>query len=198
MAKRTLGPSTSLFPMPALLVVVRTGPQSANAMTAAWAGIVGGDPPMMAVEIGRAHYSTPFIEREGSFTVNVPRSDMAVPVDYCGIVSGRQDPDKPGTCGWTLLPSTHISAPRLAECPLSFECRVVRRVEAGAGGFYLVEIVETHADEDILDGEGHIEAGRLDPLIFTPDGWYHRLGDRVAKAFSAGEGLKRPTDAGGR
>ena len=191
MAKKPLGPSTSLFPMPALLVAVKTAPQSANVMTVAWAGIVSGDPPRMALDIGRNHYSTPFIESEGSFTVNVPRSDMAVPVDYCGLVSGSHDPDKPATCRWTLLPSTRIASPLIAECPLNFECRIERKVEAGAGYFYLVEILETHADEAILDGEGKIDAGRLDPLIFTPDGWYYRLGERVEQAFSAGKALRR-------
>ncbi len=191
MAKRLLGPSTSLFPMPALLVAVRTGEGSANVMTVAWAGIVGGNPPMMALEIGQSHYSTPFIEREGNFTVNVPRSDMATPADYCGIVSGSKDPNKPGTCGWTMLPSTRISSPLIAECPLNFECRVVRKVEAGDAAFYLAEILETHADTEALDDKGEIDAQRLDPLIFTPDGWYYRLGERVAKAFSVGKELSR-------
>jgi flavin reductase (DIM6/NTAB) family NADH-FMN oxidoreductase RutF len=36
----------------------------------------------------------PFIEREGQFTINIPRADQAVEADYCGIVSGRKDPDK--------------------------------------------------------------------------------------------------------
>ena len=71
MAKKRLGATTDLFPMPALLVAVRTGEGKANVLTVAWAGIVGGTPPMMALEIGK-HYSTPFIEREGSFTVNIP------------------------------------------------------------------------------------------------------------------------------
>lgn len=189
MAKKALGPSTSLFPMPALLVAVATGEGSANVMTVAWAGIVGGSPPMMALEIGQSHYSTPFIEREGNFTVNVPRSDMATPADYCGIVSGSKDPDKPGTCGWTMLPATRISSPLIAECPLNFECRVVRKVEAGGAAFYLAEILETHADAEALDDKGEIDASRLDPLIFTPDGWYYRLGERVAKAFSVGKEL---------
>lgn len=191
MAKVLLGPSTSLFPMPALLVAVKTGPASANVMTVAWAGIVGGNPPMMALEIGRNHHSTPFIEQEGSFTVNVPRSDMAVPVDYCGVVSGSQDPNKAATCGWTLLPSRHVGSPIIAQCPLNFECRVVQKVEAGEGAFYLVEILETHADDGTFGDKGDIDSVRLDPLVFTPDGWYHRLGERVARAFSAGKTLKR-------
>ena len=102
MAKIKLGPTTNLFPMPALLVAVKTGGDSANILTIAWAGIVGGTPPMIALEMGRNHYSTPYIEREGNFTVNIPNTGQVVGADYCGIVSGSKDPDKPSTCGWTM------------------------------------------------------------------------------------------------
>jgi flavin reductase (DIM6/NTAB) family NADH-FMN oxidoreductase RutF len=190
MAKKRLGATTDLFPMPAVLVAVKTGVQSANILTVAWCGIVGGNPPMMALEIG-THYSTPFILKEGNFSVNVPRSTQVVGVDYCGMVSGAQDPHKPTTCGWTMLPATRISSPLIAECPLNFECRVVRQVEAGQGAFFLVEILETHVDEEALRDGKTIDAQLLDPLIFTPDGAYYQLGARIATAWEAGKVLKK-------
>jgi|YNPNPStandDraft_1061719.scaffolds.fasta_scaffold03618_2 flavin reductase (DIM6/NTAB) family NADH-FMN oxidoreductase RutF len=191
MAKKRLGPTTHLFPMPALLVAVKTGENSANILTIAWGGIVGGEPPMMALDIARSHYSTPFIEREGNFTVNIPRSGQFVQADYCGIVSGRKDPHKAATCGFTLLPSSQISSPIIAECPLNFECRVVRQVEAGESSFFLAEIVETHVDEEALADGKEIDARLLDPLIFTPDGFYFKLGERLGQAFSVGKALRR-------
>lgn len=191
MAKKQLGPTTNLFPMPAALVAVKTGEGSANILTIAWCGIVWGNPPMMALEIGARHYSTPFIEREGNFTVNIPRSSQVVGADYCGMVSGSKDPDKPATCGWTMIPSTKISSPLIAECPLNFECRVARKVEVGKGAFYLAEILETHVDEEVLVGGKTVDASLLDPLIFTPDGNYHKLGERIAKAWDAGKSLKK-------
>jgi len=190
MSKKQLGPTTNLFPMPAVLVAVKTGADSANILTVAWCGIVGGNPPMMALEIGQSHYSTPFIDREGCFTVNVPSSSQVVGVDYCGLVSGTTDPHKPATCGWTMAPGTKTSAPLIVECPLNLECRIVKKVEAGSGVFYLVEIVETHVDEAALATPKRIDAAALDPLIFTPDGFYHKLGPRVGKAWNAGKALK--------
>jgi flavin reductase (DIM6/NTAB) family NADH-FMN oxidoreductase RutF len=192
MAKKRLGPTTNLFPMPAVLVAVKTGERTANILTVAWCGIVGGNPPMIALEIGANHYSTPFIEREGCFTVNVPRSSQAVGVDYCGMVSGTSDPNKPATCGWTMAPASKISAPLIAECPLNLECRIVKIVDTGMGMFYLAEILETHVDEAALAGPKKINAGALDPLIFTPDGFYYKLGERVARAWDAGKALKKP------
>lgn len=189
--KRQLGPTTNLFPMPTLLVAVKTGEHSANVLTVAWAGIVGGNPPMMALEIGANHYSSPFIEREGSFSINIPRSSQVAEADYCGLVSGHSDADKVGTCGWTLAPSRAISAPIIAECPLNLECRVVRKVETGTSSFYLVEIVETHVDEELLRDDKAIDARALDPLIFTPDGAYYALGPCVGRGWDAGKTLKK-------
>ena len=197
MSKKRLGPTTNLFPMPALLVAVKTGENTANIVTIAWAGIVGGDPPMIALDVAASHYSTPFIEREGNFTVNIPRSTQAVEADYCGIVSGRKDANKPATCGWTMIPSTQISSPMIAECPLNLECRLVGRLPAGESTFLLAEILETHVDEDTLDDKGNIVATKLDPLIFTPDGQYFKLGEHVAKAFSVGKALKKRAAAKG-
>jgi flavin reductase (DIM6/NTAB) family NADH-FMN oxidoreductase RutF len=190
MAKRQLGPTTQLYPMPALLVAVRTGEDSAGILTVAWAGIMGGQPPMMALEIGGSHYSTPYIEQEGSFTVNVPSTAQAVGADYCGSVSGTRDSAKAETCGWTLAPSTQIASPIIAECPLNLECRIVRKIEAGRAGFYLVEILETHVDEAALGDDGKPEARALDPLIFTPDGYYYGLGECLGKAWSIGKALQ--------
>jgi flavin reductase (DIM6/NTAB) family NADH-FMN oxidoreductase RutF len=191
MAKKRFGPTTDLFPMPALLVAVRTGVDSANIVTVAWAGVVGDEPPMLALDIAESHYSTPFIEREGNFSVNIPSAAQAVEADYCGIVSGSEDPEKAKTCGFTLLPATQISSPLLAECPLNFECRVAGHAQAGATRFILAEILETHIDETALDSRGKVKAEALDPLIFTPDGAYFRLGERVARAFSVGKKLRR-------
>lgn len=190
MAKKLLGATTHLFPMPVMLVAVKTGEDTANVLTIAWGGIVGGNPPMLALDIGENHYSTPFIEREGSFTVNIPSSSQVAGADYCGMVSGAQDSDKPRTCGWTMAPATQIASPLIAECPLNFECRIVGHLQAGKSRFYLAEILETHVDEEALLGET-ISAPTLDPLIFTPDGFYHQLGPRVGRGWEAGKSLQK-------
>jgi flavin reductase (DIM6/NTAB) family NADH-FMN oxidoreductase RutF len=200
MAKKILGPTTHLYPQPALLVAVRTGEDpegvvTANILTVAWAGVAG-VPPMLALRIGGFHHSTAFIDREGSFTVNVPSSRQVVGVDYCGMVSGREDPDKAATCGWTLIPSTQIASPMIEECPLNFECRVAKKLPMGRGALYLVEILETHVDERALVGEGEISATALDPLIFTPDGHYYRLGECLGPAWQIGAALQRPPREG--
>jgi ADP-ribose pyrophosphatase len=166
--------------MPTLLLAVKTGEGTANILTVAWAGIAGSGPAMIALRIGGFHYSTPFIDRELSFTANVPSSSQIKGVEYCGTVSGREDPDKARTCGWTLLPATQVSSPIIAECPVNFECRVVRKTEIGLGAIYLAEILQTHVDERILAGPRNIDPRALDPVIYGPDGNYYALGPKIA------------------
>jgi flavin reductase (DIM6/NTAB) family NADH-FMN oxidoreductase RutF/ribosomal protein S18 acetylase RimI-like enzyme len=188
--KRHLGPTTWLYPMPTLLVAVRTGPDSANVLTIAWGGIASGNPPTIALGIGAMHHSASIIDQVGDFTVNVPRSIQVAEVDYCGTVSGAQDPDKPTTCGWTMLPSTHVSSPYIAECPINLECRVVETIVRSTNATYLAEILATHVDEELLNARGRVDALLLDPLIWTPDGNYYRLGAIVGREYEMHEALR--------
>lgn len=175
--KTTIGPITKLFPMPTLLLSVATGDGAANVMTVVWAGLIGSGPVMIAVRIGGFHHSAAFINKEMSFALNVPRSSQVALVDYCGTVSGADDPNKAGTCGFTFAPSLHISSPIIAECPVNFECRVLERIPAGKGAIYLAEVLETHVDKDVLEASGKIAATLLDPIIYGTDGKYYKLGE---------------------
>ena len=191
MKKKRIGPSTALYPMPTLLVAVRTGEDSANILTIAWGGLVAGRPPIIGISVGKNHYSTPFLQREGNFSINIPNSQQDVPADYCGTVSGTKDPQKASTCGFTLVPSTIISSPLISECPLNFECRTYREIEFGGSILFMGEVVETHVMEAALDEDGRIVTEQLDPLVFLPNREYRRIGDFISKPFSIGKQLSK-------
>ncbi len=191
MNKRQIGPSTNLFPMPTMLVAVKTGQNSANILTIAWGGILAGNPPIIGISVGKDHYSTPFLRKEGNFTINLPNSQQDVQADYCGIVSGTEDPEKAATCGFTLLPSTKISSPLISECPLNFECTTYREIEFSDGILFMGEVVETHIVESALDEQGRIITERLDPLVFLPNSEYRKIGDFLSEPFSVGKRLAK-------
>ncbi|MDD5190962.1 MAG: flavin reductase family protein [Dehalococcoidales bacterium] len=187
MPKKLIGPSTRLFPMPTLMVCVKTGKDTANILTIAWGGIVNGSPPCIGIGVGKDHYSTPFIRKEKNFTVNIPNSGLDVAADYCGIVRGARNPDKAKTCGLTLAPSTKISSPIIEDCPMNFECKLYKELDFDGMYFFVGEVVETHIDEAVLDARGRIDSEKLDPLIFLPNSEYRRLGALVSRAFSVGK-----------
>ena len=191
MNKKQIGPSTRLFPMPALLAAVRTGENTANILTIAWGGILAGSPPIIGISVGKNHYSTPFLRNESNFTINIPNSQQDVQADYCGTTSGANDPDKASTCGLALVPSTFISSPLIAECPINFECKTYKEIEFKGSILFMGEVVETHVSESVLDQQGKIVSEKLDPLIFLPNGEYWRIGGFVSKAFSVGKALRK-------
>jgi flavin reductase (DIM6/NTAB) family NADH-FMN oxidoreductase RutF len=55
----------------------------------------------------------------------------------------------------------------------------------------LGEIVETHADEDVLTSDGKVDIGLLDPLLYVPGTQEYRgVGSKVADAYTVGVPLK--------
>jgi len=191
MPKKRFGPTTWLYPMPTLLVAVRSGPASANIITLVWGGVASGNPPTIALGIGAMHHSAQLIEQAGDFTVNVARAAQAAGVDYCGVVSGRDDPDKAATCGWTFAPSDVISSPYIVECPINLECRLVDRIVRRTNATYLGEVVATHVDEELLNAQGRADALLVDPLLWAPDGNYYRLGPAIGHEHELGRALKK-------
>jgi len=190
--KKRLGPQNRLYPAPAPLVLSGLGDE-ASMLAVAWITIVGSKPPAIGMALGKRHHTLELIRQCEEFTVNVPTTDMAVQVDYCGIVSGR-DRDKVMESGLTLTPSAVVGPPIIQECPYNLECRVLQELDLPTGNVFVIgEIVETHADENVLNADGKTtDMGKLDPLIYiTGNREYYRLGDKIADAYGIGRALKR-------
>lgn len=188
--KKRIGPVERLFPMPCPLVVGGSM-QEADVLAVAWINVVGSTPPTIAMGLRESRHTLELIRRSDTFTVNIPRADMADVVDYCGLATGRST-DKFAVTGLTLLPSSVVEAPLIAQCPYNIECRVTGEHEIGAYRVILGEIVEAHADEEILrDPDGDlIDVDALDPLVYLAGvREYRRLGEKVADAFSVGKRL---------
>jgi len=189
--KKRLGPVERLYPMPCPLVVGGTL-EHANALAVAWINIVSSTPPTVAMGLRESRNTLALIRETGTFTVNIPPASLAEAVDFCGIVSGRAT-DKLAQAGLTLLPSSVVTTPIIEECPFNLECRVTEEVEVGSYRVILGEIVEAHADDDVLvspDGDV-VDMDKLDPLVYIAGAReYRRLGAKVADAFSVGKSLK--------
>jgi flavin reductase (DIM6/NTAB) family NADH-FMN oxidoreductase RutF len=188
--KKRFGVQSWLYPMPATLVAAaHEGKQGLLAV--AWIGICSGTPPTVAAALRATRATFELIEASGEFTVNVPSVGMEAAYDLCGIVSGRSV-DKFAAAGLTPVPGSVVAAPLVGECPFNLECRVTAIHEMGEYRLVLGEIVETHADESILDVEGKgVDVGKLDPLVYIPGAREYRgLSGKVADAYTVGVPLK--------
>lgn len=187
--KKRLGPSDRLYPMPATLICGGTI-DDADACAVAWMGIVATNPPRIAVALRESRHTLEHIRTSGTFTVNTARAADAAVVDYFGTTPGR-DTDKFAVSGWTLEPSSVVVAPRIAECPYQMECTVTHEIELGSHILLIAEVVDSHAEEDVLDETGEkCDVGKLDPLVYIAGSReYWRLGHKVADAYTIGKSI---------
>jgi len=190
MKKKTLGPQTMLYPMPALLIGSEVDGKP-NFMVAAWSGIACSEPPMLTVAFQPHRHTLKGVKKNRAFSVNVPSVAQMAEVDYCGIFSGKNEPDKANVAGFEIFYGETKGAPLIAQCPVNIECTVVVTMELGSHDLVVGQIKEVHVSEDVLDADGNPDPAKVDPLIFTvPDRNYHRLGEMVGKAFKVGKDLK--------
>ena len=112
-----------------VLLTTRSGDQ-VNTMTIGWGkiGIEWGKPVFIAY-VRESRYTKQLLETSGEFTVNVPLSDVKRDIlGYCGTRSGR-DTDKICDMNLTTVDSEVVSAPGIAQFPLTLECRVIYHQE---------------------------------------------------------------------
>ncbi|MGD2105313.1 MAG: flavin reductase family protein [Anaerolineae bacterium] len=174
MAKVTRRPTTSLYPLPPVLVTSGQGPQ-ANIITLAWAGTLCSDPPLVGIGVRPGRHSHGLIEELREFVVNLPRADQAELVDHCGMVSGR-DEDKWTACGFTRGPGAEVGVPLISECPVNIECKLRQTLSLGSHDLFIGEVMAIQMDEDVLDDRGRLDPARADPFAYV-SGDYRRVGE---------------------
>ena len=168
--------STLLYPVPAVLVSCGTG-ERANIITLAWVGVLCSDPPLLGIGVRPSRYSHGLLQEYGEFVVNLPRTDQAERVDYCGMVSGR-NVDKWAACGFTRGEPSRVQTPIISECPVNVECRVQRVLSLGSHDLFVGEVLAVQMDEVVLDSDGALDMGLAEPLAFG-NREYRRVGERI-------------------
>lgn len=96
--------------------------------------------------------------------------------------------------GLTPLPSQRVRPPRVAESPVSFECKVNQVIELGQGGaagnLVICEVLLMHISETVLDPDGRISPFKLDAVARMGADYYLRAqGDSIFKVPKPNEKL---------
>jgi flavin reductase (DIM6/NTAB) family NADH-FMN oxidoreductase RutF len=106
--------------------------------------------------------------------------------------------------GFTATPSELVKPPRVAESPISMECRVNQVVElgsaGGAGNLVICEVLLLHIKDEVLDEEGKIDPRKVDAVARMGGDWYCRAnGDALFRlpqpANRLGIGIDRLPEA---
>jgi flavin reductase (DIM6/NTAB) family NADH-FMN oxidoreductase RutF len=167
MAKKSMKPSTTLFPLPTVMVTCQDGNGRGSIITIAYAGVVNAEPPMIGIAVRPSRYSYNIIKESNEFVVNIPNERLLKATDFCGVVSGR-DIDKFEATGLTAHPSSKVRAPCIAECPVNLECMLKQVVSLGSHDLFIGEVVALHAEETILRPNQSIDIHRALPFVYCP------------------------------
>ena len=201
---RVIHPSILYFGTPVVLVTTRNPDGSTNItpMSSAWAladrvviGLTGGGQ-------GLAN-----LRREGECVLNLASEDLHEPVERIAPTTGRDpvpawkkhngyrhEADKFAAAGLHAAPSTTVGAPRIAECPLQLEAKLLLAIERpldawrdAAGGYVMAElqVLHVHAhDEVVVPGTQHVDPQRYQPLFYLFRHYVGR-GRALGKTFKA-------------
>ena len=183
--RKNFGAMPLLFPQPVLIIGTYDESGKANAMNAAWGGIVGADEIMIDLS---HHKTTENILKTKAFTVSAADVEHMTACDYVGLVSGNREPQKMEKAGFTTSKSSFVNAPVINELPVTLECELVEVID---GSKYLGKIKNVSADERDLGADGEISLELFHPITFdTVHRGYYKLGEKVGNAFKDGEALK--------
>jgi len=140
------------FLYPRLTVIVTSGTiNEPCGLTIAWSTPLSVDPPLIGVLITKKRFSHNIIKKAKSFVVNVPHIELKEGTHHIGQVSGRDEPDKLLIAGFTLEESAKVIAPRLKECKINIECKLVDIITTGDHDLFIGEVENVIVDPYIID-----------------------------------------------
>ena len=185
--RKDFGAKPYTYPQPVLIIASYDENGTPDAMNAAWGGI--SDDTQISMCLSAGHKTVKNILKRKAFTVSMADAAHVAACDYVGIVSANDVPDKLEKAGFHTTRSEFVDAPLIDELPMALECRLVSYDEESCR--MVGEIVNVSAEEGVLDENGKIDPGKLQPITFDPvNNAYLKLGEKVGNAFRDGLALK--------
>lgn len=184
--KIRLGPY--LYPMPVVLIGVKVNGKP-NFMPLAWISIVEHKPPMISISSNQNHYTNLGIKENKTFSVNTISEDLVIPMDYCGLNSGKAL-DK--STIFEIFYGELKTAPMIQSSPLTLECNIIKSIDTEMGhDIFIGEIVGAYSEDKFLTN-GIPDVKKMNTIFFSMnDNQYWKIGENVGKAWSIGKSYKK-------
>ena len=186
MKKISINENAYPYPMP-MVVLGTLVEDRPNFMAVGWVARVNFQPPMIAVALGKGHYTNGGIHASGVFSINIPSEEQLVPMDYAGIVSGS-NADKSDV--FESFYGNAGNIPMIRDCPVTMECKVIKIFDVGdKNEMIIAQVLETYADDAVLM-DGKIDVEKVRPVIFNfPE--YRSLGTTIGMGWKSGKEYSR-------
>ena len=188
--KKSLGSFPGVYPMPVLMVAAYDENGKVNVMNAAWGMICDSD--KIALFIDEDHKTTQNILKVKSFTVSIADKEHMDVADFFGIATGNKMDDKFERTGYHAVKSEFVNAPIIDEFPYVMECELAEIINTDSMYAIVGKIINTQAEESVLDEKGKVEVEKLNALIFDQfKHGYYVTGEKAGKAWNAGAELMK-------
>ncbi len=159
---------STIVPRPIAWVTTVDDGGRVNAAPFSFFNVLVGDPPIIAVSIGRRpgdggpKDSSALIRATGEFVVNLVGYEQRMQMNVTA-TDFPADETEIDPAGLDLAPSRLVAPPRIAAAPVSLETRVHQLIEIGENTIVLGEVVAMHIREAALDRKRfHVDTAALD------------------------------------
>jgi flavin reductase (DIM6/NTAB) family NADH-FMN oxidoreductase RutF len=191
-----------VVPRPIALVSSRSVAGHQNAAPFSFFNVLAEEPPLVVLGIGitaagGAKDTTNNIRDSGEFVINLVDEAIADAMNLCAIdlPPGKSEIE---VAGFSLLPSETVAPGRIAEAPVSMECRRYVTLQPGHERYIVLgEVLILHVRDGIVDpARLRIDRDAYAPIGRLFGGGYVRTRDRFEMPrISYSEWLARSDDA---
>jgi len=181
MGKAKMG-KISPLPLGPIVLVGANVNGKPNYMAVGALSVVHHNPLIMMVSLTKTHHTAKGINENGTFSINVPSSDLVIETDYCGIATGKTT-DKSEI--FTTFYGELETAPMIEECPITCECKLIDKKEIQYCMAYFGEVHQVYANDKKFD------ISHVNPMILSR-GEYRSIGESesLGKCYRIGWSYK--------
>ena len=167
--KKNIGSALTLYPTPVVVVGTMMG-RKPNWMLVAHIGL----------SCAKQHYTNQGIRENGTLSVNLVNEAILPQADYVGSVSGK-DTDKSEVFPYRI---SEAGVPLIENSPLVLECSLVDTYDTEGFDNFILKILNTYAEETILNKHGKVDYQKLNPVLFDmPNYEYLRTGTVIGSCL---------------
>lgn len=120
-------------------------------------------PPIATIYVHPERFTHDCLLHSREFVLNLPSIELAKEVSYCGTTTGRTV-DKFKETGLTATKSEKVNIPRIEECIVSIECKLVNYFRTELHTIFVGDVVAEYANEDLIM-EDRLDYQKAKPLF---------------------------------
>lgn len=175
--------AAAITPRPIAWITSQSAAGVRNAAPYSFFGLMGAEPPLLAIGLmrrpdGTYKDSAANIIETGEFVVNLVAEHDAEAMNLT-CIDAPPGEDEIALAGLEVAVSSLIAPPRIASAPVSMECRLFNRVDAGLNTIILGEVLRFHIDDRFIDpARLHVDTLAMGLVArMHGAGWYTRSTD---------------------